>query len=180
MNEQKEITLHLDRASQLIRRWRASPFLKRRLRGDVEKFIIERATAVPRRCDVKLILHLPKPEEAKEHQISEGFHEHFAFRRDEVEKELRRARRFGLGSLVIALVFLSVVILLVQIIKGYVPPGHLATTLTEGLTILGWVALWRPGELLLYEWYPLKRDARVFTKLERAEIQIISEGVRSA
>jgi IS605 OrfB family transposase len=48
-------------------------------------------------------------------------------------------------------------------------------TLQEGLTILAWIALWRPGELLLYEWYPFTRDAAVFGKLERAVIQVIAE-----
>ena len=49
--------------------------------------------------------------------------------------------------------------------------GNLVSVLVEGLTVFAWVALWRPGELLLYEWYPFKRDARLFRKLEESEIR---------
>jgi hypothetical protein len=42
--------------------------------------------------------------------------------------------------------------IVVEIIKRYLPAGELSFIVQEGLTILAWVALWRPGELLLYEW----------------------------
>jgi hypothetical protein len=45
--------------------------------------------------------------------------------------------------------------IVIEIIKRYLPAGELSFIVQEGLTILAWVALWRPGELLLYEWYPL-------------------------
>jgi hypothetical protein len=60
---------------------------------------------------------------------------------------------------------------IVQLMKRYLPEGNLASVLTAGLTIFAWVALWRPCELLLYEWYPFKRDARLFRKLEESEIR---------
>ena len=41
--------------------------------------------------------------------------------------------------------------------------------------ILAGIALWRPGEFLLYEWYPFKGDAKLFGKPERAEMQVITE-----
>jgi hypothetical protein len=41
------------------------------------------------------------------------------------------------------------------------------------LTILGWMALWRPAELLFHDWRPLCRDARLFAALERLEVDIV-------
>ncbi len=35
--------------------------------------------------------------------------------------------------------------------------GEVFSSVSGGLTILAWVALWRPGELLLYDWYPFRR-----------------------
>jgi hypothetical protein len=175
MKRQEEITLHLESLDQLIEPCAPSPFLKRRLRKDAEKFIIEQAMALPRKSDAKLILYLPENEAAEEREISEAFHRHFAFRRDEAEKELRRIRQFGWRSLLIAFVFLGVMMLLVEMIKRYIPAGNLVSVIQEGLTILAWVALWRPGELLLYEWRPFKRDAKLFGQLEYAEIQVIAK-----
>jgi hypothetical protein len=45
--------------------------------------------------------------------------------------------------------------IVVEIIKRYLPAEELSFIVQKGLTILAWAALWRPGELLLYEWYPL-------------------------
>lgn len=175
MNRQEEIILHLESVDQLIEQCPPSPFLKRRLKEDAEKFIVEQATALPRDREAKLILYLPKSEAAGAHEVQEAFHQHFAFRRDEAEKELSRLRRFGWRSLLIAFVFLGIMILIVESIERYMPAGGLNSILQKGLTILGWVALWRPGELLLYEWYPFKRDAKLFGRLEQAEIQVVAE-----
>ena len=175
MSRQEEIILYLESAAQLLEPCPPSPFLKRRLREDAEKFIIERAMALPRKSAAKLILRLPEREAAVAREVPEAFHRHFSFQRDEAEKELRRLRRFGWRSLLIALVFLSLMILLVEIIKRYLPAGDLSSAIQEGLTILAWIALWRPGELLLYEWYPFKRDANLFGELECSEVQVIAE-----
>lgn len=151
MNRQEEIILHLESVDQLIEPSAPSPFLKRRLKEDAEKFFIEKATALPAKSNAKLILYLPESEAAAARDVPAAFHQHFAFRRDEAEKERKRLRRFGWRSLLIALLFLSLTILLVEIIKRYLPAGHFSTVVQEGLTILAWIALWRPGELLLYE-----------------------------
>jgi hypothetical protein len=69
--------------------------------------------------------------------------------------------------------------IVVEIIKRYLPAGQLSFIVQERLTILAWVALWRPGELLLYEWYPFKRNAKLFGKLERAEMQVIAKAAET-
>lgn len=175
MNRQEEIILHLESADQLIETRTRSPFLKRRLNEDAEKFIVKQATALPRDSDIKLSFYLPASETAGAQDIPEDFREHFAFRRDEAEKELERLRRFGWKSLLIGLVFLGVMMLFAEITKRYMPQGNFSSVLQEALTILGTVALWRPSELLLYEWIPFKRDAGLFEKLERADIKISAE-----
>jgi hypothetical protein len=83
--------------------------------------------------------------------VIDAIHQDFNFRRVEAENKLQRIRRFGWRSLVIALVFLSVAMLAVQLMKRYLPPGNFLSVITEGLTVFAWVALWRPGELLLYD-----------------------------
>jgi len=44
--------------------------------------------------------------------------------------------------------------------------------LGEGLLILGWVALWRPLEIFLYEWWPLRRRMNVLRQLAQAPVWI--------
>jgi hypothetical protein len=35
----------------------------------------------------------------------------------------------------------------------------------EGMSIVGWVAMWRPLEIFLYEWMPIRRRCRMLAKL---------------
>ena len=51
--------------------------------------------------------------------------------------------------------------------------GTWAGVLRESLTIAGWVAMWRPTQLYLYDWWPLRRKQRVYTKLSRMPVEVI-------
>lgn len=169
----EEIVLPLTRVDQLVEPRADSPFLKRRLREDAEEFILERARALPRKASLKLLVLLPDGANPDADSIVEAVRQHFTFRRVEAEKAFRRTLRFGWLSLLIGLVFLSLALGLVGIVKRNLPTGNFSTTIEIGLAIMVWVALWRPGELLLYEWYPFKRDARLFRRLEDAEVRVL-------
>ena len=42
----------------------------------------------------------------------------------------------------------------------------------ESLLIGGWVAMWRPLEICLYDWWPLLRRRRVYKSISRAQILV--------
>ena len=44
--------------------------------------------------------------------------------------------------------------------------------LREGLSILGWVAMWHPLEILLYRWWPLLQLKKLHTRLAEAEVAV--------
>lgn len=44
--------------------------------------------------------------------------------------------------------------------------------LDEGLLILGWVAMWRPIEVLLYDWWPLTRRRAVLRRLAVIPVEV--------
>ena len=170
MKPSETIIVRLDSVEQLLEPCPPSPFRQRLLREEAEQFLVERVTALPRKAPVKLLITLPETERGEEQKVTDAVHEDFSFRRIQAEKELHRTRRFGWRSLVVALIFLTAAMLLVQLMKRYLPMGNLMSVMVEGLTVFAWVALWRPGELLLYDWYPFKRDVRLYRKLEKSEI----------
>ena len=51
--------------------------------------------------------------------------------------------------------------------------GAVETVLAEGLLIAGWVALWRPLEIFLYEWWPIRAQARLFERLSEMEVRVL-------
>ena len=45
--------------------------------------------------------------------------------------------------------------------------------MTEGLTILGWVAMWRPLQTYLYDWWPLRDERRNLERLARMRVSVV-------
>lgn len=163
--------LRLDTVQQLLESSAQSPFRRRRLREEAEDFLLEQANALPRHAPAKLLISIPQSETGRERDVLDAVHEHFNYLRLEAEAKLKRMRRFGWRSFAVAIAFLIAAIAIVQLMNRYLPSGTLSSVAIEGLTILAWIALWRPGELLLYERYPLQRDARLFRKLEQCEVR---------
>jgi hypothetical protein len=71
----------------------------------------------------------------------------------------------------VALVFLLVCILLRQLALA-VGHGLWPQIVDEGLYIVGWVAMWRPLEIFLYDWRPIWHRYRLFAKLSRIPVVV--------
>lgn len=54
-----------------------------------------------------------------------------------------------------------------------VPARRLALRLRESRAIVGCVAMWRPLQIFLYDWWPLQRQIRRYQMLGSAHIQVI-------
>jgi hypothetical protein len=103
--------------------------------------------------------------------IEAAYRAHFEWALARLDRRRRRARRagqiallFGAG-LIIALMSLSQ--LAVQTV-----PGSLGAALREGLVISSWVVLWRPVELLIYDWIPVWDERRIMRRLLAAAIEV--------
>jgi hypothetical protein len=79
--------------------------------------------------------------------------------------ELRQLLHTGRISLAIGLAFRAGAIALAQWLGGLIRHEGHAWLVSESLTIDGWVALWRPVEIFLYDWWPIRADARRFDRL---------------
>jgi hypothetical protein len=82
--------------------------------------------------------------------------------------ELGRLMRLALANLAIGLLFLAACLALRRSLMA--AQSH--DLLAEGLLIIGWVALWRPVEMFLYDWWPLLRRRRRFDSIARMSVEI--------
>jgi hypothetical protein len=132
MNPSETIIVRLDSVEQLLEPCPPSPFRQRLLREEAEQFLVERVTALPHKASVKLLIALPETQCGNEQRVTDAIHEDFNFRRIQAEKERHRTRRFGWRSLVVALIFLTATMLLVQLMKRYLPMGKNVRVLVLG------------------------------------------------
>ena len=72
----------------------------------------------------------------------------------------------------IGVAFLAACLLLADTLARFTSAGTFLTIVRESLTIGGWVALWRPLESFLYDWWPLLRRGRVYRQLAQAQVRI--------
>ena len=54
--------------------------------------------------------------------------------------------------------------------------GPVREIVREGLIITGSVAMWRPLEIFLYEWWPIRADARLHDRLSRMTVRVRRTG----
>jgi hypothetical protein len=168
------IILELNDVDQLLIAPGSLFYGQRMLKPDAEEFVIEEVTKAYSKDPLHLKIHLHKDEITRKDEISTAIHQHFTYRRKRSEKKLREVLQLGWQSLLISIVFLGLLVSLTLIIIKLLPEGGLSITFREILIILGWVALWRPADLLLYEWRPFKREINLYRKLERCEVEIVA------
>jgi len=153
-----------------------SPFHERDLDDDAEEFIVSWAREFPRRDPVSLVVHvdqLPGHGDAR-HLLETAVHNYFAYRAKLNLHEFRHLLKEGRTSLIIGLAFLAACTLMSQLLRQRA--GTLPIVLREGLIIAGWVAMWRPMEIFLYEWWPLLRRGRLYEKLSRMRVEVRKRG----
>ena len=50
--------------------------------------------------------------------------------------------------------------------------NHVTGILKESLLIGGWVAMWKPMEIFLYDWWPIRADAALADRLTMMPVRI--------
>ena len=100
-------------------------------------------------------------------------HHYFAYRARLNRMELRRLLSDGQKSLLIGLAFLSVCLMASRAIGGD-GAATFRSIARESLTIAGWVAMWRPLEICLYDWWPIYEERRRLERLARIRVQIFA------
>jgi len=164
------IEVKLREQTQLFNSMDPAPFHEKDLDPDAEEFIESWAREYPRTDPVQLIVHLEVCPDGAGGEIEHGVHHHFAIKEKLAWLELRQLLRRGRASLLIGASCLAMCLLTGQYLLTQAGPGQ--SVLRESLTIAGWVAMWHPMEIFLYEWWPLRHRAQLYRKLSRMPVTV--------
>ena len=167
------IELELRGMSQFFNSMDPSPLENKDLNDDVEEFIV--FSSEEYRPDQALTLRIylqDWPAEDPTDVVRNSIHNYFAYRANLNRLAFRRLMRRGRTSLLIGLLFLAACLITTKLLLGDLG-GTWARIVRESLTIAGWVAMWRPMEIYLYDWWPLRRKSRLYQKLSQMPVQMI-------
>jgi hypothetical protein len=168
-----QIEVHVTELKQLFNAMDPSPFRERDLDPNAEEFIVGWAREAPRDAPLALLVRLnrgagPSGEPAV---LRDAIREYFSHRELVTRRRLRELFRRGRISLLIGLVALSALTLLGDFVAKAMP-GRIAELLRESFVIGGWVAMWRPMEVFLYDWWPIRAEARLYDRLSAMPVRI--------
>jgi hypothetical protein len=152
-----------------------SPFRQRDLDSEAEEFIVGWARDVPRKTQIALLVHLDRPCDLAEEItiLRDAVRTFFSQRADSSRKRLRQLFRVGRVSLLIGLVFLAAAIGVGSVLANSLLGRASGALLRESLLIGGWVAMWRPLEIFLYDWWPIRAEAALFDRLSAMPVRIV-------
>ena len=172
-NGDRRIELRLRELNQLFDSFDPAPFHEKDLDRDAEEFIVSWAREYPADAPLVFRLHLPRDQERLQPQqtVQNAIANYFAYRADLARLEVRRTLQQGRASLGIGIAFLVVCMALRELLRSCGTAEWLRVG-EEGLLILGWVAMWRPIELLLYDWRPQRQMQRTYQNLARMRVEV--------
>ncbi|PDV98942.1 hypothetical protein [Candidatus Chloroploca asiatica] len=95
-----------------------------------------------------------------------------------LERSLVALRRDGQRAVLYGLVILITSLLLATLFAGLSETAtdlwaeRLFYILSDSFIIIGWVSLWRPAEILLYDHWPYRHDILTYEKIAVADVKI--------
>jgi hypothetical protein len=175
MVDRHVIDVRVSDIRQLFNSLDPSPFHERDLDRDAEKYIVSWADEVSPSAELELVVHLPPDqiERAAKSDLRRAVLNYFSYRAEASRRHIRSQFREGRWALAIGLAFLFACMLLRQV-AGSIEQAALRHMLQEGLVIIGWVAMWRPLQIFLYDWWPVRHHAQLYRRLAAMPVRIIS------
>jgi hypothetical protein len=162
------VSIHVRDQAQLFNSLDPSPFWDRDLDRDAARFIEEEFAEKGNADAWHLHVHVHEGEVLPAHlqQAVESYYSRLA---GTARRELHEHLKLGQLALVAGVAIFLLSMGLRHVLQDMMNLPHI---LDEGLIILAWLALWRPTEVLMYEWVPLYRKRRLYERLAGIRVAI--------
>lgn len=168
------IELQLESLDQLFDPFDPFPIPTRDLSRTAEEFVVGWARELHPEAPLTIRIYIPRSAVAGAdvEGLQSAISGHFSYRSKRTRSDMRELIGIAQLSLVVGLCLLGVCIGIRQTLREAAMHNALAGFFSEGAAIVGWVANWRPIEILLFEWWPLSRRRRLFDRLAMAPVDV--------
>jgi len=163
------VDVKINNIEQLFDNRDPAPFRERDLDPGLAEYLRDAAEDLAVARTYRIVFWLENP--CPPGEIEQACHSHFADVLERIRRDRRRGRRTGQVALSLAVVLVIGLLSIAQLVANLVP-GALGIGLKEGLVISSWVVMWRPIEVLIYDWIPVRHERRVLSKLLMASIDV--------
>ncbi|MGE3872263.1 MAG: hypothetical protein AB7F74_04815 [Parvibaculaceae bacterium] len=169
----RTIELRLRDVSQLFNMLDPFPFRERNLSPEAEQYIVEHAEDLPKDQPITIIVHLEtdRLDQGDALDLPHAINGWFAARVKDETRAIQTLFRDGQLALLIGLTFLGTCLFVAWLVSLNFE-GPVARIFRESFVIVGWVVIWRPAEMFLYDWVPLARRRKLFRRLAAAAVTV--------
>ncbi|MFH2028545.1 MAG: hypothetical protein ABIJ08_05375 [Nanoarchaeota archaeon] len=168
-----DINLKLREERQLFNSFDPAPFLERDIDDDAVEYIVDSVKEHSLKRKMRLIIFLPKERKHKvsDEEIISAINNYFSYNIDLMRIKLKDLLAQGRTSLMIGILFLTFCLSASELSALYLK-GIASRIFAEGLIIAGWVAMWKPINLFLYEWWPISKEIAIRKKIKDMVIKV--------
>jgi hypothetical protein len=123
-----------------------------------------------------LVIELPEKDitDVSPALITQGVHNHFRFRYDDLSHDMKIHLREGIYSIILLLVNIAILIAFTfYAAKNEIPLDVISITIIIGfITIMNWVTVWHTYEHFMYDYRNLARKRWIFEKITKIPVTI--------
>ena len=170
----ESIEVHVATVQNLFDSLDPAPFRERDLDPKVEQYIVGWARELPPRRPLELVVHLGHPADGDADLLQRAVRDYFEQRAAAERRALRHMLHIGRVSLAIGLGVLAAAMVLGDLLSGFVGRYAYGEIIAHSLLIGGWVALWRPLEIFLYDWWPIRANAKLYDRLSAMPVRVLA------
>ncbi len=165
------IELKLSEARQFFNTLDPAPFHMRELDADAAQWLLDAGRDLVKHKHIKVALYLPPGDTAVSREAFEqAIHHYFRYHALKHQQHLRHLFRIGRHALYVGIGFLAFCAVLVNNVLP--KPDSPFDFVHTSISILGWVAMWRPIDIFLYEWWPIRQDEKICQRLSELHVEL--------
>ena len=163
------IDVKITNVDQLFDKRDPSPFRERDLDPGLAQYLLDAGEDLIGRGRHRVVFWLDQP--CPPGEIEQAYRAHFEDVLGRLRRKRLRQRRTGQLALLLGVLLLSALLSLTKLLEG-AWTGSLGTGIREGLVIASWVVMWRPVEVLVYDWIPARHEQKVVAQVLAAPIEV--------
>ena len=168
------IEIHVKEVAQLFDSRDPAPFHERDLDDSFATYLISSAEehkTRSRKFRIQIDIDETSPT-LDDDKIISAIRSYFSYQVELKRLEFKRTLRMARLFLTIGFFILAICLFFASLLKS-IESEFIQTTLREGVVIFGWVSLWKPLEVFLFDWYPIYDHIRLYKKILSAPLKII-------
>jgi hypothetical protein len=167
------IEVHVPSVDVLFNAIDPSPLIEKDLDPRVEEFILSWARSARRDVPLGLLIFVDRSAVSDEPlSVPNAIRAYFLERSASTGRRLSQLFRVGRTSLVVGLVAVAVAVAIGSMVENALKGSHFGLLLRESFSIGGWVAMWRPLEIFLYDWWPIQAERKLYDRLGVMPVRI--------